>query len=208
MTRALSTVSHIFRFSTARRRAWGVFSFHCRAPSFAARRILINRFVSFRFAASEIATTRWKGFRLDHLSVAKGGGEESRAPLSSTRYIIRESTFANLLPPREEASRSMEAAPKLRALCLWFHNFRRRDVRRPKSIRTETGRGDQNLMRSIEDEFRRRPHLYKRGWIGRWMNIEDVRRRVGWRWTNLERWKNILHACKLSRRSLTSTLTI
>lgn len=32
-------------------------------------------------------------------------------------------------------------------------------------------------MRSIEDEFRRRPHLYKRGWIGRWMNIEDVRRR-------------------------------
>lgn len=63
-----------------KRMAWRVFF----VSSFAARRILINRFVPFRFAA-----TRCKGFRLHHLSVAGVGREESRAPLSSTRYIIR-----------------------------------------------------------------------------------------------------------------------
>lgn len=81
-----------------------------------------------------------------------------------------ESTFANLLPPREEEER----ATKLRALCLWFHNFRRRDVRRPESI--GRGRRDQNLMRSIEDEFRRRPHLYKRGMD---REMDELWRRLG-----------------------------
>ena len=50
-----------------KRMAWRVFF----VSSFAARRILINRFVPFRFAA-----TRCKGFRPHHLSVAgRGDGE-------------------------------------------------------------------------------------------------------------------------------------
>lgn len=129
-----------------------------RGDFFVLRRILINRFVSFRrFAASNPL----ERFRLHHLSVLK----EGRAPLSSTRYIIRD--FCQSPSSRGHRGRRscMKAAPGLRALCLWFHNFRRRDVRRS---RRERERRDQNLT---SGEARRRRVSKKVAFL--WMDSGD-----------------------------------
>lgn len=160
--------------------------------------------VSFRFDSPQLVAKVFVSI----IYLSQGWGGRNLGPHYHRHDTSSaESTFANLLPPREEEER----ATKLRALCLWFHNFRRRDVRRPESI--GKGRRDQNLMRSIEDEFRRRICI-NGGWIGRWMNFEDVwgTRHVGssgFRFASLKslRWKwisrsgrDVLHACELSRR--------
>lgn len=160
--------------------------------------------VSFRFDSPQLVAKVFVSI----IYLSQGWGGRNLGPHYHRHDTSSaESTFANLLPPREEEER----ATKLRALCLWFHNFRRRDVRRPESI--GKGRRDQNLMRSIEDEFRRRICI-NGGWIGRWMNFEDVwgTRHVGsnrFRFASLRslRWKwisrsgrDVLHACELSRR--------
>lgn len=161
--------------------------------------------VSFRFDSPQLVAKVFVSI----IYLSQGWGGRNLGPHYHRHDTSSaESTFANLLPPREEEE---ERATKLRALCLWFHNFRRRDVRRPESI--GKGRRDQNLMRSIEDEFRRRICI-NGGWIGRWMNFEDVwgTRHVGssgFRFASLRslRWKwisrsgrDVLHACELSRR--------
>lgn len=200
VTCALSAVSRVFQFSTAKRRETdGVtrfFRFVLRSstnPHQSFRSVSIRRNSLQRFSSPSF--------------ICRRGGRNLGPHYHRHDTSSAESTFANLLPPREEEER----ATKLRALCLWFHNFRRRDVRRPESI--GKGRRDQNLMRSIEDEFRRRICI-NGGWIGRWMNFEDVwgTRHVGssgFRFASLRslRWKwisrsgrDVLHACELSRR--------
>lgn len=123
--------------------------------------------VSFRFDSPQLVAKVFVSI----IYLSQGWGGRNLGPHYHRHDTSSaESTFANLLPPREEEER----ATKLRALCLWFHNFRRRDVRRPESI--GRGRRDQNLMRSIEDEFRRRPHLYKRGMD---REMDELWRRLG-----------------------------
>lgn len=124
--------------------------------------------VSFRFDSPQLVAKVFVSI----IYLSQGWGGRNLGPHYHRHDTSSaESTFANLLPPREEEE---ERATKLRALCLWFHNFRRRDVRRPESI--GRGRRDQNLMRSIEDEFRRRPHLYKRGMD---REMDELWRRLG-----------------------------
>lgn len=137
-----------------------------RGDFFVLRRILINRFVSFRrFAASNPL----ERFRLHHLSVLK----EGRAPLSSTRYIIRD--FCQSPSSRGHRGRRscMKAAPGLRALCLWFHNFRRRDVRRSRREREK--RSEFNIGRSASKTSFEEGRVSMNG-FGRWMNFEHVER--------------------------------
>ena len=163
VTCALSAVSRVFQFSTAKRRETdGVtrfFRFVLRSstnPHQSFRSVSIRRNSLQRFSSPSF--------------ICRRGGRNLGPHYHRHDTSSAESTFANLLPPREEEER----ATKLRALCLWFHNFRRRDVRRPESI--GRGRRDQNLMRSIEDEFRRRPHLYKRGMD---REMDELWRRLG-----------------------------
>lgn len=123
--------------------------------------------VSSRFVDSPRAT-RWKGFDSIIYLILK----EGRAPLSSTRYIIRESTFANLLPP-EDTEGGDPAWKRLRALCLWFHNFRRRDVRRSGGEREREKRSEFNIASKTSFE-EGRVCMNGDGWTLDTLNVESI----------------------------------